>query len=333
MFYAAFEQTIPAADHHHQHQHHHHLPSTSLGRADDYWYNNTNPVPSYTCPYDTTQRLCLAKLTDEDAFQQWQLLQDDAPAPTLEEVEGKEEVALEQDEDVPSSSSSSSALSNHCCRLRLGPLVPLHEDDTNDIDPATTTTAPSTSSSSSFSPSSLQPPPKKRARFLVVYEQPLSDTSKPQLYQDIPVLLGPAEDAVAAPAPGDDDDGDDGDEDDNDDDNDNDHSSSSLSSSSSCLHVLKCLIDSAVYQNDRSLLWLSAWPTREAAVRYVQSIDRTVEDRVDLVRISRDYESSSSSFSSSSSSGDGSGIGNGVVGVAMSGCDGSHTCSTETSLK
>ena len=212
MFYAAFEQTISndrssSPD----------LYNTKLIKpflTNNNHNNNSASISDvpYLCPYDDTQHLSLAKLSDEDAVQHWDLQDDHLHT---------------QDEELVLDSN---------CRLRLGPLVPLHKDNI-DICPTTATT--------------------KRGRFLVIYEQPLSDTSKPQRDQDIPVLLGPAEDEGGEIG--------------------------------SCIDVLKCLVDSAVYQNDRSLVWLSAWPSRADAVRYVGSIDRTLEDNVNLVRISRDY--------------------------------------------
>ncbi|KAF2211938.1 hypothetical protein CERZMDRAFT_90801 [Cercospora zeae-maydis SCOH1-5] len=96
-------------------------------------------------------------------------------------------------------------------------------------------------------------------QFLVIYEQALSDRTSPMRHQDLPILLGPVEDGHG-----------------------------DVHASGSCIAVLKGLVDSAVYQRERNLLWLSAWPTQDAAVAYVHSIDRVEGDSVGLMRVLRD---------------------------------------------
>lgn len=123
-------------------------------------------------------------------------------------------------------------------RLRLGSPVPRpHDIDKHDIPPLT----------------------RSEGRYLVIYEQALSDRTTPMRYQDIPILLGPVEDGEA-----------------------------DSHTSGSCIQVLKGLVDSAVYQSERNLLWLSAWPTQDAAVAYVDSIDRVEGDSVGLMKVLRD---------------------------------------------
>ncbi|KAI5361696.1 hypothetical protein Slin15195_G128150 [Septoria linicola] len=212
MFYATFEQTIPA-------------DKFSLAAA---YYTTLKPILTespgalfhapYSCPYDATQYLALAKFSNETAVQAWRTQHDHARI----QEKSREQVFNDY-------------------RVRVGPLEPLSKDKT---ECSHTTTA-------------------NRGRFLVIYEQPLSDMSRPLEHQDIPILLGPSEDED-----------DEGEE------------------PGSCIDVLKGLVDSAVYQNDTSLIWLSAWPTRDDAVRYVSSIDRTQEDNVNLVRVSREYSMS-----------------------------------------
>ncbi|KAM3417765.1 hypothetical protein BST61_g5994 [Cercospora zeina] len=97
--------------------------------------------------------------------------------------------------------------------------------------------------------------------FLVLYEQALSDRTTPVRHQDIPVLLGPVADEGGE---------------------------GGTPTSSSCIEVLKGLVDSAVYQRERNLLWLSTWPTQDAALAYVDSIDRVEGDSVGLMRVLRD---------------------------------------------
>lgn len=101
--------------------------------------------------------------------------------------------------------------------------------------------------------------PSRQGRFMVVYQQPLDEIAKPLECQEVPILVGLAEDEepVAGVLYG--------------------------------VDVVRDMLDAAVYQDGTSLVWLSSWPTIEAATRYTDCIDRREGDEVHLIEVLRDH--------------------------------------------
>lgn len=49
------------------------------------------------------------------------------------------------------------------------------------------------------------------------------------------------------------------------------------------------LVDAVVYHNENSALWISSWSSEGAAVKFENSILRTQDDSMHLIRVERDY--------------------------------------------
>ena len=49
------------------------------------------------------------------------------------------------------------------------------------------------------------------------------------------------------------------------------------------------LVDASVYQGEKSMLWISSWPTKEAAAGFENAICRTEGDAVHVFSVKRDY--------------------------------------------
>ncbi|KAL8772276.1 MAG: hypothetical protein Q9209_002488 [Squamulea sp. 1 TL-2023] len=49
------------------------------------------------------------------------------------------------------------------------------------------------------------------------------------------------------------------------------------------------LVDAAVYQGEKSMLWVSSWPTRAAAADFKKAIRRADGDTVHIFQVKRDY--------------------------------------------
>ncbi|KAI4224739.1 MAG: hypothetical protein L6R40_008421 [Gallowayella cf. fulva] len=49
------------------------------------------------------------------------------------------------------------------------------------------------------------------------------------------------------------------------------------------------LVDASVYQSEKSVLWITSWPTQAAAVRFESAVQRTEGDVVPVFRVKRDY--------------------------------------------
>ncbi|KAL9612978.1 MAG: hypothetical protein Q9167_002455 [Letrouitia subvulpina] len=53
--------------------------------------------------------------------------------------------------------------------------------------------------------------------------------------------------------------------------------------------VVASLVDTTVYQSEKTVLWVSGWVDKDAAVGFEQLISRTHGDSIHIVRVERDY--------------------------------------------
>ncbi|KAL8993200.1 MAG: hypothetical protein Q9169_006523 [Polycauliona sp. 2 TL-2023] len=53
--------------------------------------------------------------------------------------------------------------------------------------------------------------------------------------------------------------------------------------------VVKEMVDAAVYQGEKSVLWISSWRTENAAVAFQEAVTRVEGDSVIVFRVKRDY--------------------------------------------
>ncbi|KAI4160522.1 MAG: hypothetical protein LQ342_005629 [Letrouitia transgressa] len=53
--------------------------------------------------------------------------------------------------------------------------------------------------------------------------------------------------------------------------------------------VVASLVDTTVYQSEQTVLWVSGWADKDAAVDFEHLISRTQGDNIHLVRVERDY--------------------------------------------
>ncbi|KAI4210633.1 MAG: hypothetical protein LQ351_006512 [Letrouitia transgressa] len=53
--------------------------------------------------------------------------------------------------------------------------------------------------------------------------------------------------------------------------------------------VIASLVDTTVYQSEKTMLWISGWVDKDAAVGFGHLVSRTQGDSIQLVRVERDY--------------------------------------------